>query len=78
MTAESPALVRTFRVGRRTVTLTVPRPVQGGVAIMVMEWAPTVPSGLSRKERRQYRAGRDAAIAELAKTLGLRVIVADL
>lgn len=78
MTAESPALIRTFPVGRRTVTMTVPKPVQGGVVTMTMEWAPTVPSGLSRKERRQYRDGRDAALAELAEVLGLRVMVAEL
>jgi hypothetical protein len=41
-----------------------------GVAHMMVEWAPTVPRRLTKKEARQYRSGRDAAVAELLKQMG--------
>ena len=77
MSAKSPALVRSFNVGKRTVTLTIPRPKPGTVAMMVVEWAPSPPRRLSRRELRQYRAGRDAALAELARATGMNGLVIE-
>ena len=71
MTAETPALVRTFRVGRRKVTLTVPQVRSGQVLHAATEWHPDVPRRLSRREMAQYRRGRDAAFAELCAELGI-------
>lgn len=78
MAAEAAVLTRSWKVGRRTCTLTVPRPTQGGLACAVMEWSPDSPSGLSRKEWRQYRAGRNRAAAELAAALGVAAAVIEL
>jgi hypothetical protein len=71
-------LVRSFRVGKRTCTWTFARPVHGGVVHSAVEWVPDVPRRLSKKEWRQYRSGRDAAVAELSRLTGLTVMVAEL
>lgn len=73
MNAEAPALVSTFKVGARTVTLTMPRPRRDDVACMAVEWAPSAPRRLSARELHEYRQGRDAALAEL----GVRVLVVE-
>ncbi|RDD61462.1 hypothetical protein [Ferruginivarius sediminum] len=78
MTAEQPAIVRTFRVGKRTVTLSVETPRRGEVANMICEWSPDRPRRLSRKEWREYRRGRDAALADLAEAMGATVGVMEL
>ena len=78
MSAESVAIVKTFKVGKRIVTLTIPRPVTGGVVSMACEWEPTVPERLSAREWRQYRAGRDAALAELCQMTGEKALVLEL
>ncbi len=72
MTAESAALVRTWRVGKRRVTMTAPKLRNGQVAMATIEWLPTMPSKLSRREWTQYRTGRDAAFADLCRELGIR------
>lgn len=77
--AEAAALVRSFPVGRYTATLTVPRAPANGAAICAsMEWAPELPSRLTPAELAQYRQGRDAALREVARVLGLNVGVLDL
>lgn len=78
MTAELPAVCHSFHVGKRTCTLTIPQPKTGGVASIVVEWSPSPPRRLSRREFRQYREGRDAAIAELAEKTGLRAKVVEI
>ena len=75
MSAEVAILVRSFRVGKRTVTMTFPTPERGGVCAMVVEWAPNPPTRLSRREWEQYRVGRDAAVIELAELTGLKTAV---
>jgi hypothetical protein len=71
MSAEPAILVRRWRVGRRTCTLSVPQPQPGQTLHVVVEWDPDMPVGrLNASERRQYRAGRDAAVAELARLIG--------
>ncbi len=77
MPAESPALVRSFAVGHRICTLTIPHPKSGGLVCMVAEWAPDMPKRLNRHEWRQYRQGRDKAIAELSRDLGVRTLVVE-
>jgi hypothetical protein len=36
----------------------------------VCEWSPTTPKELKKKERRRYRAGRDALLADVAERMG--------
>jgi hypothetical protein len=78
MTAEAAALVRSFRVGPYTCTLTIPRPRVGEALCMAAEWSPEPPRRLSRKWWAQYRAGRNAALAELGRQLGGGVAVLEL
>ncbi len=77
MSAEPAVFVRSWRVGRWTCTLTVPQATRGVVRSAVTEWAPSFPTELSPEERAQYRAGRNAALAELAQHLGGKVAVLD-
>ena len=77
MSAEAPFLSRRFRVGAYTCTMTVPRPRPGSVISLATEWAPSAPSRLSSKELRQYRNGRDAALAEVSRALGAPVAVME-
>ncbi len=72
MPGEAAAMTRTWRVGKRKVTMTAPKLRNGQVAMATIEWLPTMPRKLSRREWREYRAGRDAAFAELCADLGIR------
>lgn len=78
MSAEAPALTRSWPVGRRTCTLTVQRPTKGRPACAVVEWSPDAPSSLSAAEWTAYRAGRNRAAAELAAQLGGAAAVIEL
>lgn len=78
MSAEAALLVRSWKVGSRTVTMTVPKPRGKRPAFPVMDWSPQVPRNLTADEWAQYRAGRDAALAELAQSLGGTVAVVEL
>ncbi len=78
MPAEAAAMVRTWRVGKRKVIMTAPQIRNGQVAMTTIEWLPTMPSKLSRREWRQYRAGRDKAFAELCGDLGVRGVLCEL
>jgi hypothetical protein len=78
MSASAAAIVRTFRVGKRTVTWTIPKPVVGSVSHSVVEWDPDLPRRLSQREWQQYRAGRDAIYAELSTLLGINMMVVEL
>lgn len=77
MSAEAPAFTTSWPVGRYVATLTMPRTTAGAVASAVIEWQPAVPSGLTRAELKQYREGRDAALQEVARVLGLRIGVIE-
>lgn len=72
--AESAALVRSFHVGHRLVVITVRRPRPGAAVSMLTEWTPDVPRNLTETELAEYRAGRDAAVRDLAEMLGLKSI----
>lgn len=78
MSAEAILLVRSWQVGNRTCTMTVPRPQPGQPVHVALEWDPAIPERLSLAERAQYRRGRDAAVAEIAQALDLNVAVLDL
>ena len=77
MSAESPSLVRSFRVGKRTCTLTLRKPVVGMVLHSTAEWSPEPPQRLSRRELREYREGRNAVFAEFAQITGLRTLLVE-
>ncbi len=77
MPGEAAAMTRTWRVGKRRVTMTVPRIRTGQVLNAAFEWHPSMPRRLSRREWRQYRIGRDAAFAELFAELGIRGAVLE-
>lgn len=73
------AFTRSWLVGCRTVTLTTPvRLLPGACLSAAMEWAPSTPERLTSAEWVQYRAGRNAAVCELAAALGVKVAVVDL
>ena len=76
--AEQAAMVRSWRVGRRTVTATVPQVRPGQVVHTAMEWSPNMPRRMTKREWRQYRAGRDKAFAELFADLGIRGAVLEI
>jgi hypothetical protein len=78
MSAEASALTRSWKVGARTVEMTVPRPVAGQPVHAVMTWCPSMPQRLAAKEWAQYRAGRAVAIAELSRECGLCIAVIEL
>ncbi len=78
MSGEAAALVRTWRVGQRKVTMTAPKLRNGQVAMATIEWLPTMPSKLSRREWKQYRTGRDAAFAKLCADLGIRGMLCEI
>lgn len=78
MSGEAALAVRSWRVGERTVTLTLPSRKPGQMLSAAVEWSPSEPTRLSMEEWREYRAGRSKAIAELAAELGINVAVLDL
>ena len=75
---EQAALVRSWRVGKRRVTCTVPQVRSGQVLHAAFEWTPDMPRRLSRRELKQYRAGRDAAFADLFADLGVKGAVLEI
>ena len=78
MSAETALLSRSWAVGARTVTLTIPRPKPGGAVYCTAEWSPSEPSRMSVDELAQYRAGRNHALAAIAAELGINVAVLEL
>jgi len=56
-------LVRSFPVGKHTVTMTLTRwPFL--VSRITSRWSPPKPTRLAKEEKRQYRGGRSAAVAD--------------
>ncbi len=73
------AFVRFWSVGRYRVELSCPRPKPGGGLVSaVIAWDPVMPSKLSPEEARDYRAGRDAALRDLATELKVDMGVLEL
>ena len=69
---------RGWKVGHRTVTLTIPRPQPGTPVFATAEWEPDEPSRLSDQEWREYRLGRHNALVELSAELGLSIGLLEL
>jgi hypothetical protein len=83
MSAATAIVSRSWPVGARTACLSVPRPEPGKPAhfpggACVIEWTPSPPSKLTPGEWQQYRQGRNAAVAQIAKELGIAVAVLEL
>jgi len=66
LSAQAPALIRTWKVSRYTVTLTASTVQPGSLAAIAMEWSPELPERLTEAEIAEYVRGRNAALAELA------------
>lgn len=78
MSDQAALLADSFRVGKRTVTMTMPQPEMGKMLWLACEWAPTPPTrGLTKKELRQYRAGRDAFFRRVASITGMRALLVE-
>ncbi len=75
----SPALfVRSWRVVQYECTLTVPRPQPGHLLSAAMEWTPAMPTRLTDTEMREYRQGRNLALAEISAELQITAAVVEL
>lgn len=78
MTADS-LFTRSFRVGRWTVTMTLPRnPRAAHQGTALATWSPEFPQSLSRAEVDEYRCRRDAVLEAYASETGMRVLVAEI
>lgn len=78
MSAESALAVRTWRAGTYTCRLTVQRPRAGALVSAVIEWEPNQPVRVTDVELREYRAGRNAALASISRELGINAAVIEL
>jgi len=63
----------TFKVGAFTCEMTI-----SALGHITAEWAPQIPDRLTRKERAQYRAGRNVLVAEFAKATGISLIIFEI
>jgi len=66
VSASAPTLVRTFRVGPYTATLTA-GPNDDGFVTAVCEWLPHMPKTLTATEEEQYQRGLAAFATELGR-----------
>lgn len=69
------AIEITFSVGRYVCHMAYPLPAGSGQ--LEANWSPEMPAKLSAAEMSQYRAGRDALIAQVAEQTGLNVAVVE-
>jgi hypothetical protein len=63
-----------FRVGVYTCEMTY----NTGTTLIKAEWRPGTPRHLSAQAWAEYRAGRNALMAEVATALGKRTLVVEL
>lgn len=77
MSASAALASRSWSVGERTVTLTIPNMKPGKPAHMAVEWS-SEPARLTAEEWAEYRAGRNHAIAQIAAELGINVAVLEI
>lgn len=78
MSAETCVASRTWRTGPYTCTLTMQRPKPGAMVACSIEWLPEQPKRLSDAEIVAYRAGRNNALAEISRQLGMNAAVLEL
>jgi len=76
MTAEA-AFTRTWPVGKYVATLSMSRPSNGKAQCVLIEWSPEMPQRLGESEIAEYVRGRNAALADMAAELGLRVALVE-
>lgn len=75
---ETPFISASWRVGHRSVTMTIETPPQrGGCINTAAEWFPDMPTRLNRHEQRQYLKGRHKFMVDLSKRAGGTVAVVD-
>lgn len=75
--ATSPLLVHSWQVGNYKVTMSVPKMTKGAVHHSAMEWEPGLPTHMTKKMWRQYRAGRDAGYQKLCDATGETALVVE-
>jgi hypothetical protein len=63
MNDRTDVFVRSFPVGKHTVTMTLNRR-RFLVGRIACRWSPPRPTRLTKEEKRQYRSGRAAAVAD--------------
>jgi hypothetical protein len=78
MSTEPAVSMRSWSAGRYTCTLTMRRPRPGDVVQTAIEWRPEQPRRLTDVEIVEYRAGRNKALAEMSRELGINTTVIDL
>jgi hypothetical protein len=63
MNDRTAVFVRSFPVGKHIVTMTLTRPrfLAGRITC---RWSPPKPTKLTKEEKREYRSGRAAAVAD--------------
>jgi hypothetical protein len=78
MSAEAAFCIRSWTAGRYTCTLTMQRPKRGAVTNACISWLPEQPKKLTDSEIAEYRAGRDKALAEVSRELGINAAVIEI
>ena len=63
MNDRTAVFVRSFAVGKHTVTMTLTRRRFLASRVTCL-WSPPKPTKLTKEEKRQYRSGRAAAVAD--------------
>jgi hypothetical protein len=72
-------LISEWTVGKRTVRVVQDvHAATGSTGMLRTEWDPDRPRRLSKREWREYRAGRDAHWQQVANILGRPVALAEL
>jgi hypothetical protein len=63
MSDKTAVFVRSFPVGKRTVTMMLTRR-RFLVGRITCRWSPSKPTRLTKEEKREYRSGRAAVVAD--------------
>ena len=72
MNDRTAVVVRSFPVGKHTVTMTLTRR-RFLLGRITCRWSPTKPTRLTKEEKRQYHSGRHAVMAEAFALMGGRL-----
>ena len=78
MSAEAAFCIRSWSAGKYTCTLAMRRLTPGTVVHTTIEWSPEQPKRLTDDEIAEYRHGRNQALAEVSRELGLNAAVLEL
>lgn len=78
MTGHSLELIHSFRVGSRSVVISLPTPKSDTeMASATLQWRPDKPKSVSHAEWVQYQTGRIDALAEFARYMGRTIAVIE-